>query len=131
MSKVRGYWIDVYGDGKAKEVAFKDTLENIYDILGVDVIDVATRKVGEYAIDFIVDDEGLLKDEAIPSALDENGKPMLVGNLLCVSSDNEGNFASLTDEMLEELKKHTATAMIMLENGAKMVNVLDGIEYLQ
>ena len=125
-NKIRGYLINVE-KGTAEEIEFEETLENIRSILNVRLIDVATRKVGDYAIDFVCDDEALLKDEAIPSAVDEKGELMLFGNLLCVSSDGNGNFASLTDEMLAELKARTCAVIKRKES--KVCWIVKGVEY--
>lgn len=126
-NKIKGLLVDVTRKKAVKVVEFEDTLENIYKLLDVELIDVACRKVGNHIYDFIVDDEGLLKENAIPSALDSNGKPMLVGNLFVVNSDDYGNFASLTDEQIDDLLYHTVV-ISFIENGEKR-KVLAGVEY--
>ena len=103
---VTGVLVDVTRTGNVGKVVFEDTIENIYKLLDVDLIDVATRKVGDKVYDFVVDDEGLLKGGAIPSVFDKDQQPMLVGNALILNCDDEGNFASLTDEDFENLQTH-------------------------
>lgn len=105
MSKITGFLVDVE-NSKVGVVQFEDELEEIYKILGVELIDVAVRKVGKYEYDIIADDEGLLKDSPKPSAFDSKLDVQLVGNLLFVNHDAEGNFDSLTNEQIEDLKKY-------------------------
>ena len=113
---ITGVLVDVTRTGRVTKVVFEDNLENIYKLLDVDLIDVATRKIGDRVHDFIVDDEGLLKGGAIPSVLDTNKEPMLVGNVLIVNSNEEGEFTSLTDEDIENLEQHLGGITFYDEN---------------
>ena len=124
-NKIKGLLVDVTRTREIKEVEFDDTLENIYKILDVDCIDVAVRKVGNHAYDFIVDDEGLLKGDAIPSIFDSEQKPQLVGNALIVNSNEEGDFTSLTEEQVADLKSHIGT--IIVDDG--IIPVITGADY--
>lgn len=103
---IQGVLVDVTRTGEAKVVWFEDELETIYNLLVVEYIDVATRSVGGKVYDFIVDDEGLWKSPCIPSVFDKNQKPMLVGNVLIVNSNDMGEFTSLTDEDIDHIEKH-------------------------
>lgn len=104
--KIKGFLIDVYNKKQAAEIEFEDTLDNIYKILDVETIDVACLKVEGHRYDFVVDDEGLFKNDAIPSVLDGAGNVLLVGNVLVVNSNDDGDFVSLTDEEIKNLKNH-------------------------
>lgn len=126
-NKVKGFLVDVE-NCCVKNVEFEDTLESIYRLLNVDYIDVAIRKIGNHIYDIICDDEGLLKGNAIPSALDSDGNPQLVGNLLIVKASDDGNFASLSDEDFENLENHVV--QITLTNSGLKVNVMCGVEYV-
>ncbi len=124
-NKIKGLLVDVTRTMEIKEVEFEDTLENIYSLLDVDYIDVAVRKVGNHAYDFIVDDEGLLKGNAIPSVFDSEQKPQLVGNVLIVNSNEEGDFTSLTEEQIADLKNHVGS--IIVDDG--ITPVIVGADY--
>lgn len=124
-NKIKGLLVDITRSKAVKEVEFEDTLENIYEVLDVSLIDVAVMKVGNYYYDFVVDDEGLLKDSAIPSVFDSNKKTQLVGNVLIVNSNEEGDFTSLTDEQIADLKNHIGT--IIVEN--VIIPVIVGADY--
>ena len=93
-------------EGTVGAVIFVDKLDYIYALLNIDLIDVAVRKVGYKNYDFIVDDEGLLKGRAIPSVLDTKKEPMLVGNILIVNSNEEGEFTSLSIDDIRNIEQH-------------------------
>jgi len=82
-----------------------DELQSYYNIIDCDCIDITTRKIGNKYYDIIVDDEGLLKDDFIVSAIDSNYKPALVGNLVITNFDEEGNTTTLTDEDIRYIKQ--------------------------
>lgn len=126
---IRGFLVDVYDPSKSDVVVFHDTLENIYKMLNVELIDVTERKIGEFTYDVVCDDEGLFKDPKYPSAFNGKGEPQLVGSLLLVNHDDEGNFASLTDEQIEELKKNLHVCMIADDKGLHFYGALNNVEY--
>ena len=117
--------VDVTRERNIREVEFVDTLENIYALLDVTCIDVAVRTIGNHRYDLVVDDEGLLKDGAIPSIFDSKQKPQLVGNVLIVNSNEEGDFTSLTEEQISDLKNHVGN--IIVEDG--IIPVIVGADY--
>lgn len=98
--KKRMLLIDVKNDRVSPVVIeSENALEQYYKLLDCDLIDITERKIGGKYYDIICDDEGLLKDNAIPSAIDKDQKPMLVGNLLiCNIADEEGNEVELKAE---------------------------------
>lgn len=86
-----------------------DRLNDYYKYLKCSLIDITSRKVGGKYFDFIVDDEGLLTDSPVVSALDPEGQPALVGNLLICNYDGDaGGEASLTDEDVARLQEFIA-----------------------
>ena len=87
-----------------KMVQVKDverSLESYYKEIGCDIIDVTSRKIGDQWYDIICDDEGLLKDNPVVTAVDMSGHPALVGGLIICRYDGEGDFTDLTDEDVE------------------------------
>ena len=127
---IRGFLVDVVGDKGADVTVFADNLSNIYKMLNVDLIDVTERRIGSFTYDIVCDDEVLFKPDNLPSAFNEKQEAQLVGSLLLVNHDDEGNFASLTNEQIEDLKKHLCVAMFNYKDGkTKVYKVLMGVEY--
>lgn len=61
------------------------------------------------AIDIIANDEGKLKNYPINRiVVDADGRPwdLLVGNLMCVRHNDEGEFASILPEDIPVIEKH-------------------------
>ena len=90
---------------KAIEVVeINDDIDTFHELIGCRCIDITTRKVaGEY-YDIMCDDEGLLKDDAIPSAITPDGYVQLVGNLMLFKNDNSGNLISLSDKDIKRIR---------------------------
>lgn len=106
---VKAVLIDV-DSGEAKTVEFEHSLGNIYGLLNCDCIDIVSRAIGygrsSKRFDIICDDEGTFKISPKISAIDNLGRPMLVGNLLVTNHDAEGNTVSLTDDECEFVLAH-------------------------
>lgn len=103
MKKARCLVLDV-ANNKVYEKECSQ-LQDYYDALGCDCFDIATRKVGNKYFDMFVDDIGLFRDSPIPSVLDANMQPMLVGNVVIANHDDEGNTTSLTDDDITLIKE--------------------------
>lgn len=128
--KIKGLLIDVYKLQGVNVVEFEGTLENLYKLTDCSCIDIASRKVVDNVYDFVVDDEGLFRQPAVPSVYDIKEQPMLVGNALICNHDDEGNLASLTDEQIEDLKKRCCTAMYTDdEDKTHVFSILLGADY--
>lgn len=76
----------------------KDDLETFYKIIDCDTIDIVTRYVNDVQFDIICDDEGLLKEDPIVTAVNMKLEPMLVGTLILAHHDGNGNLTDITDE---------------------------------
>ncbi len=89
--------VDVENE-KAQQVVITDSLDEFYTLLKCDTIDIVSRQIGKHHFDIICDDEGLCKGSPKISAIDNYGRPQLVGNLLIVGMpDENGNLTSLTE----------------------------------
>ena len=99
--------IDV-ADPKVK-IVDASTLEEYYRLLNCDTIDITIRKIaGEY-FDIICDDEGLLKECPILSAIYEKSrKPALVGNLLITGGSCDGELLPITKEQYQKVRNKIA-----------------------
>ena len=100
--KLTGVFINA-NNLKASEETIIDNLNNIYELLNCNLIDVVRRNIAGKDYDIICDDEGLLKPDLIFTARNLNfSEDCIVGNLFVVSSDENGEFVSLeTDEIKE------------------------------
>lgn len=111
MGKLKGVLLDVKNQ-ELKVVKLnidrKDSsyLDEFYKLLECDLFDIAVRKFdGEY-LDIFVDDEGLFKEDKIPSVVTFNGDEIvevIYNNVLIFSNDGMGNTISLTDEQIEKV----------------------------
>lgn len=84
-----------------KAVEIDKSLESYYKTLHCDLIEIPIYKFGGKNYAVICDEEGLLKQQPVISAIDKNGKPALVGSLFIV---NPG-IRSLTEADIERLDK--------------------------
>ena len=124
--EVKGLLIDVISEpGNIRHIDLedKDLLNQLYRVLKCNIIDAVTRKVGDRTFTIICDDEGLLKDRPIPSALSPQGQVMLVGNLF-VCNTYKGKMTSLSDGDIEYLGNKIGAVCIATREGDKAFPVL-------
>ena len=102
------FYIDpMTNTAEPREIA--DSLETFYALLHCRCIDIVTRKIGirGRAFDIICDDDGTFADDPRISAIDNIGRPMLVGALLIVGpADDDGNLTSLTSADVRHIRKY-------------------------
>lgn len=91
----------------------ENDLQVYYDIIGCRCIDMPSRKIGKHYYDIIVDDEGLLQDKPIISAVNNAGDAMLVGTLIVCQHDEKGNTIGLTNKQVEEVKNSVRVGLNM------------------
>lgn len=110
--KVRGVLINVESNpGRADVVEIEAELDKFYAILRCNTIDIVIRKIGGRAFNIVCDDEGLLKDSPIISAVSKLGQPTLVGNLF-ICNHYKSNLVSLSDADIEHIHNHIMVSMI-------------------
>ena len=114
---VRVAVVKVKGDFIGYEVKeIQSSLPSYYKEIGCDLIDVVRDvNIGKSVLDIIVDDEGLLKDNPIASAVCVNAEQTLYGNLVICRS-HEGNFTDLTDEDIQEIENSTYIRQDFMDN---------------
>lgn len=106
MNKVKVLVLDVIDNkGFYEAEVDNDNLKTFYDALKCDCFDITTRKIDGRYFDIFCDDVGLFADNPIPSAVDSNLQPVLVGNLIFANHDKEGRTTSLTDEEIRHIKE--------------------------
>lgn len=110
---MRGYLIDVEnGKHGPVEVKGDDHLEQFYRLIGCRCIDIAVRKVGETYYNVVLDDEGLLVEDPITSAIDRQHHGMLAGNLVIFGMDEQTmDLAPLTDDDVRNIRKNLMVAI--------------------
>lgn len=125
------FLIDVKNNSFGVEnIDTKDVLQQYYKLLDCDLIDIATRRIGDKVFDIICDDEGLLKENAIPSAVNKAGEVQLVGNLLiCNIADNEGNEVGLDADDVMYIYKNLMKATIVINDEEKEFPILTNCDY--
>lgn len=105
---MKAVYIKATEDGTTvKAVNLEPSLENYYRLLDCRLIDIPSRRIGDHYYDIICDDEGLLKGDPIVTAINSDGDAMLVGSLLVLKHDDEGNEIGLTAEEVREVMLHT------------------------
>ena len=99
---MRAVYLDVSNNAKPVIIDLKDDLNEFYKLIKCDCIDIVSRKVGNKYFDFICDDNGLLVNRPVVSAIDILNNPALVGNLLIVGDSTA--YGEMTELSAEEAK---------------------------
>lgn len=123
MNTITAYLIDV-NNRSARRVEITPSLSDYYEYLDCDCIDITARAIGGRYFDIIVDDEDLLKRNPIPSAFDADGHPALVGNLLVVNHNSEGEETSLTESDIEILEYATEEIALFIDDSFEVIPTL-------
>ena len=100
--KLKGVLIKT--DGTCKIVEIVDTLDNLYNVCECSCIDIVSRRIGGKKYDIVLDDEGLLRDAPIMTAIRRDANEMLFGNLFIVKNDGKGNLKSLNEEEIASVR---------------------------
>lgn len=105
---MRSFLLDV-NEGIFRELDVNNKLEEFYELLGCNYIDIVQRNIDGRVFDIVCDDEGLLKSHPVVSAIDSDHKPMLVGSLLFFHSNSRtGNLTGISADDCDHLRKHIA-----------------------
>lgn len=105
MRTIKGVLIDVKNE-TAEVTTIPANLDGYYEATQCCCITIVSRTIGGRRFDIIADDEGLLQENPKISAIDDLGKPMLVGNLFVAQPTKDGDLRSLTDEECEWVLEH-------------------------
>lgn len=106
-------------EARVVEIDDSNHLTEYYKHLNCYLIDITRRQVGGRYFDIIVDDEGLFADNPIVSAIDSQGEPALVGNLLFCNHDGQGGETSLSDQDIALLQEFTTVIDVVNKKGKK------------
>jgi len=105
MKTITGELIDVKNE-TAEKATIPAELDGYYDAIQCCCITIVSRTIGGRRFDIIADDEGLLKASPKISAIDDLGKPMLVGNLFVTQPTPDGDLRSLTEDECDWVLEH-------------------------
>ena len=106
MKTLKTYLIDAE-NREAEVVEVEDDLDAFYKLLNCDCFDITKRKIGGKWFQIMCDDIGLWKEGNMPSALTEDMRVGLVGNILVFPSIDSPDLHSLSDEEIEHLRDNT------------------------
>ena len=82
-------------------------LEDYQKFIHCQTIDIVSRTIGDREYEIICDDEGLSKRPALVSAVNNDGQPMLVGNLIVMgNSGGDEDVHEISFDEIQHLKKH-------------------------
>lgn len=103
---MKAYYITPDG---GEVVDFDGSLEEAYELIECNCIDIARRRIGGKYFNIIIDDEGLFKTHPIPSAIDaDTHEIMLVGNILIAGDGSD--LCGLTDGDISLIERNTMLA---------------------
>lgn len=85
-----------------REIDSENILDEMYKIIGCDVVDLVEIKVEGKFYDVYCDDEFLLKDNPVPTLFIDN-ETVLCGNLIFTTRNDEGKAAKITNDDVKKL----------------------------
>ena len=114
--------IDTNGNAAVKDI--KGDLKSLQtEVGGLLTLAPYYEELENHGVDIFADDEGLLKPNPKTTLIITDKKnrmkvlTCLVGNLIFVSHDDEGNTLGLTDEQVEFIKSHLKPLFYFSPNG--------------
>lgn len=104
-----------------------NSLDDYYREIDCECIDFARRVINGKTYDIAVDDEGLLKESPIVTALSLfNSYNALVGNLLIFKGvDRDGNMIGITDDDVKNIKAAARNKLCIDDGTVSTVIMLD------
>lgn len=89
-------------------IEIHETLQELYALIDTDVIEYCSASVGGFPCNFIVDDEGLFKKDAITAAVTKDQSFGLVRNVVITSFSRtkDGYSISLTENEIKNILQH-------------------------
>lgn len=92
--------------GELIPLEIEDKLEVFYEHIKCTAIDIVYRSFEGRILNVVCDDEGLLKNDPMVSAITPKGEVVLVGNLIITgATDDDGNLTSLSVKDLFAIRK--------------------------
>lgn len=107
--KIKGYLIDVNNPDNSGVKEIEKNLEGYYKLLECDMIDITSRRIGGEWYEIVCDDEALLKNNPVVSAIDSEYNLVLCGNLFIAKYDGDGDLMSLENEDIVNIEQNLVT----------------------
>lgn len=126
---ITGYFLDPTNPRASGVRTIPATLEAYYDLLGCSCIDIVSRKIGTRNFDIVCDDEALLRDDPIPSAVSHGLDPVLYGALFVAKFDGVDDLTSLTDDDAEYIAEHRRGLSLVHDGELTPIAVLCHVSY--
>ena len=124
---MKAIYLNVLQGELPKIVDIKDDLKTYYELLKCDTIDIVTRTIEGKNFSVVCDDEGLLVEKPIVSAIDKNKKCQFVGNLIfCGMPTDEGEMTSLTED---EIKTILSNLYIVFDSKTQKHFIIGNVEF--
>lgn len=127
MDKITGFFLDPENN-IAEPRTIDRSLSAYYSLLRCTCIDMPVRYIGERRFLIICDDEGLLVEQPVISAIDSDLNPALVGPLFVVQYDGPDE-VSLTDRDIMYVMAHIQSLPVRCAGGIKLYPMLTCIRY--
>ncbi len=106
---------------KIVDIDFDDS-DKIREILGFKCLEYVRRKVEHIEYLFICDENGLLKENQIASAVNDRNEVMFVGNLLITREETIGNHVPLTSADISIIRRNLVKIDTKLIPGQLLIN---------
>lgn len=118
---------DIEGNKIETKVMETSELRDFYKMLECSVIAITDRKIGDKSYNIVCDDEGLLKEERIPTFCSVNKEGLvnefIVGNIFICNNEGE-ELIDLTDEDIKEILCHQTG--FLTQNFQRIAPVIQG-----
>ena len=125
-AKIHGMLVDVDA-GTVEPVDAGTELQDLYDLLRCDCIDIVEVIIDGFPYAAVCDDEGLFKDCPRTAVTGTGFK--LVGNvLLCQDSYEDGELVSLTAQDIQRIREHVKVAGRRAKNRRARMEIWHYIE---
>lgn len=106
---------------KIVDIDFDDS-DKIREILGFKCLEYVRRKVEHIEYLFVCDENGLLKDNQIASAVNDRNEVMFVGNLLITREETVGSYVPLTSADISIIRRNLVKIDTKLMPGQLFIN---------
>lgn len=128
--KIRGVLVDV-NTGRISDTTVDKNLEAYYEILNCRCIDIVSRTICGRNFDIICDDEAMLTENPIPSAVNQDGNIDLHGNLFIVRFNGVDDVESLTPADIDFILRNARPVVIQegKKKSFRAINILRNVGY--
>lgn len=106
---------------KIVDIDFDDS-DKIREILGFKCLEYVRRKVEHIEYLFVCDENGLLKENQIASAVNDRNEVMFVGNLLITREETVGSYVPLTSADISIIRRNLVKIDTKLMPGQLFIN---------